>query len=170
MEFIIVYLLVNYHPPPNALSPLSDISGEWRHSSRPRSPSSNWSRGPSSSTSPSSCSSASRESARWPTSPTEFVAILLISNAVQNSMNGGDNSLSGGLVLAGSLIALSTLISHPRNRAASSAPCSRARRPSSSMAGRCSKNLAKERLSEAELKVLLRKQGIHDLHELAIRN
>ena len=26
---------------------------------------------------------------------TEFVAILLISNAVQNAMNGGDNSLSG---------------------------------------------------------------------------
>ena len=29
----------------------------------------------------------------------ELVAILLISNAVQNSMNGGDNSLIGGLVL-----------------------------------------------------------------------
>ena len=28
--------------------------------------------------------------------PTEFVAILLISNAVQNAMNGGDNSLVGG--------------------------------------------------------------------------
>src|SRR5262249_11661962 len=30
----------------------------------------------------------------------EFVAVLLISNAVQNSMNGGDNSLAGGLLLA----------------------------------------------------------------------
>src|SRR5437764_10386808 len=43
---------------------------------------------------------------------TEFVAILLISNAVQNAMNGGDNSLSGGLILAVVLIALSTLISY----------------------------------------------------------
>src|ERR1700722_9488052 len=42
---------------------------------------------------------------------TEFVAILLISNAVQNAMNGGDNSLTGGLLLAAILIALSTLIS-----------------------------------------------------------
>src|SRR3954468_18392114 len=43
---------------------------------------------------------------------TEFVAILLISNAVQNAMNGGDNSLSGGLILAATLIALSALISY----------------------------------------------------------
>src|ERR1700754_3599917 len=43
---------------------------------------------------------------------TEFVALLLISNAVQNSMNGGDNSLVGGLLLAAVLIALSTLISY----------------------------------------------------------
>lgn len=43
---------------------------------------------------------------------TEFVAVLLISNAVQNSMNGGDNSLIGGLWLAGILIAMSTGISY----------------------------------------------------------
>jgi hypothetical protein len=34
----------------------------------------------------------------------ELVALLLISNAVQNAMNGGDNSLTGGLVLAGVLM------------------------------------------------------------------
>ena len=43
---------------------------------------------------------------------TEFVAILLISNAVQNSINGGDNSLTGGLFLAAILIGTSTLISY----------------------------------------------------------
>src|SRR5438105_15851464 len=37
----------------------------------------------------------------------EFVAILLISNAVQNAMNGGDNSITGGLILAGDLVVLS---------------------------------------------------------------
>src|SRR3954470_21785304 len=41
---------------------------------------------------------------------TEFVAVLLISNAVQNSMNGGDNSLLGGLLLAAVLIGISSLI------------------------------------------------------------
>src|SRR4051794_5477973 len=39
---------------------------------------------------------------------TEFVALLLISNAVQNAMNGGDNSLVGGLILAAVLIALAS--------------------------------------------------------------
>src|SRR3954470_17889269 len=43
---------------------------------------------------------------------TEFVAILLISNAVQNAMNGGDNSVIGGLLLAGVLVGLSALISY----------------------------------------------------------
>lgn len=39
----------------------------------------------------------------------QFVALLLISNAVQNAMNGGDNSLTGGLILASVLIVLSYL-------------------------------------------------------------
>src|SRR5438128_866941 len=42
----------------------------------------------------------------------EFVAILLISNAVQNAMNGGDNSLLGGLILAATLILLSAGVSY----------------------------------------------------------
>src|SRR5580765_625413 len=41
----------------------------------------------------------------------EFVALLLISNAVQNAMNGGDNSLIGGLILAVVLIFMSWSIS-----------------------------------------------------------
>jgi uncharacterized membrane protein YcaP (DUF421 family) len=44
--------------------------------------------------------------------PTELVAMLLISNAVQNSMNAGDNSLVGGLISAGTLIILSRSISY----------------------------------------------------------
>ena len=40
----------------------------------------------------------------------EFVAILLISNAVQNSMNGGDNSITGGLILASVIIVLSVFV------------------------------------------------------------
>src|SRR5476651_1813410 len=42
--------------------------------------------------------------------PAEFVALLLVSNAVQNSMNGGDNSITAGLVLAGVIIILSSAI------------------------------------------------------------
>lgn len=38
--------------------------------------------------------------------PFDLVLLLVLSNAVQNSMNAGDNSLVGGLVSAGTLVAL----------------------------------------------------------------
>jgi uncharacterized membrane protein YcaP (DUF421 family) len=44
-------------------------------------------------------------------SPTDFILLLILSNAVQNSMNGGDNSLGAGLVLATVLIALNYVMS-----------------------------------------------------------
>src|SRR6266700_2263913 len=42
----------------------------------------------------------------------QFVAILLISNAVQNAMNGGDNSITGGLILTTVIILLSVGIAY----------------------------------------------------------
>src|SRR5258706_9180528 len=38
--------------------------------------------------------------------PFDLVLFLLISNAVQNAMNGGDNSITAGLILAGTLVAV----------------------------------------------------------------
>jgi uncharacterized membrane protein YcaP (DUF421 family) len=38
--------------------------------------------------------------------PFDLVLLLVLSNAVQNSMNGGDNSLVGGLISAATLVAL----------------------------------------------------------------
>jgi uncharacterized membrane protein YcaP (DUF421 family) len=38
--------------------------------------------------------------------PFDLVLLLVLSNAVQNSMNGGDNSLVGGLISALTLIAI----------------------------------------------------------------
>jgi uncharacterized membrane protein YcaP (DUF421 family) len=38
--------------------------------------------------------------------PFDLVLLLVLSNAVQNSMNGGDNSLIGGLISATTLIGL----------------------------------------------------------------
>jgi uncharacterized membrane protein YcaP (DUF421 family) len=38
--------------------------------------------------------------------PFDFVLLLVLSNAVQNSMNGGDNSLIGGLISATALVIL----------------------------------------------------------------
>lgn len=99
---------------------------------------------------------------------TEFVALLLISNAVQNAMNGGDNSLTGGLILAAVLIATSWLISILTFRS---------RRFSILFEGSPTllvhkgqmirQNLAKERLTPTELRILLRKQGVHTLNEIS---
>src|SRR5713226_9483619 len=42
--------------------------------------------------------------------PFDLVLLLVLSNAVQNSMNGGDNSLIGGLISATALIGLNYVI------------------------------------------------------------
>src|SRR5262245_25169613 len=44
--------------------------------------------------------------------PFDLVLLLVLSNAVQNSMNGGDNSLIGGLVSAGTLVALNYAVGY----------------------------------------------------------
>ena len=43
-------------------------------------------------------------------SPFDLVLLLIISNAVQNSMNAGDNSLIGGLISAASLVAINFIL------------------------------------------------------------
>ncbi len=100
-------------------------------------------------------------------SPTEFVAILLISNAVQNAMNGGDNSLGGGLLLALAIIITSWCISvltyrHRRVRQLfEGSPTLMIYRGKA-----LDRSMDKEHLSLSELRALLREQGIHDLADI----
>ncbi len=42
--------------------------------------------------------------------PFDLVLILVLSNSVQNAMNGGDNSVFGGLVSASTLFALNSVV------------------------------------------------------------
>jgi uncharacterized membrane protein YcaP (DUF421 family) len=42
--------------------------------------------------------------------PFDLVLLLVLSNAVQNAMNGGDNSVTGGLILATTLVALNWFV------------------------------------------------------------
>lgn len=97
----------------------------------------------------------------------EFAALLLISNSVQNAMNGGDESLAGGLILASLLIVLSVGISWLTFKS---------KRLEAWIEGRPTllvhkgeplrQNLDKERVSLHELKIMLRRQGIHELAEV----
>jgi uncharacterized membrane protein YcaP (DUF421 family) len=97
----------------------------------------------------------------------QFVALLLISNAVQNSMNGGDNSITGGLISAIVLIILSYLCSfltyHSRD-------WERFIQGNPTLLIHHGKllhgNLQRELMSVRELRVLLRKQGVHDLGDV----
>ena len=43
-------------------------------------------------------------------SPFDLVLLLVLSNAVQNSMNGGDNSVIGGMISAATLVAANWLL------------------------------------------------------------
>jgi uncharacterized membrane protein YcaP (DUF421 family) len=51
--------------------------------------------------------------------PFDLVLLLVLSNAVQNSMNGGDNSLVGGLVSAVTLVGLNYGLSYATFRSKS---------------------------------------------------
>ena len=42
--------------------------------------------------------------------PFDLILLLVLSNAVQNSMNGGDNSIGGGLISAVTLVGLNWLV------------------------------------------------------------
>ena len=42
--------------------------------------------------------------------PFDLVLLLVLSNAVQNAMNGGDNSITGGMISATTLIVLNGLV------------------------------------------------------------
>jgi len=97
----------------------------------------------------------------------ELVALLLISNAVQNAMNGGDNSLTGGLVLAAVLMVMSFLLaaltyfSRDWERFIQGRPTLLIHR------GVLQKhNLRRELLNVRELRAALRKQGIQDMNEV----
>ncbi len=99
----------------------------------------------------------------------EFVAILLISNAVQNSMNGGDNSVSGGLILAAVIIGLSLLVAWATFRSKKIEHLVQGTPTLLIHNGKIIKrNLDKELLSERELKAALRRQGISDLSEVHV--
>ena len=97
----------------------------------------------------------------------EFVTILLISNAVQNAMNAGDNSLYGGMVLAAVLVVISmgvAILSYRYKKfrhLVEGTPTILVRRGEL-----IHSHLEKERLTREELMTLLRRQGFHKIHDI----
>src|SRR5438105_9628802 len=97
----------------------------------------------------------------------QFVALLLISNAVQNSMNGGDNSITGGVISAAVLIVLSYFFSFLTYHSKDWENFIQGSPTLLIHHGRLiHANLRRELMSIRELRVLLRKQGVHDLADV----
>ena len=106
--------------------------------------------------------------------PGEFVALLLISNAVQNSMNGGDNSIGAGLMLAAIIVGLSWTTSYFSYRFKAFENLVQGRPRLLVYKGEpVAQNLSKEHINPHELKTMLRHLGIHgfdDIHEAVIES
>lgn len=100
-------------------------------------------------------------------SPFDLVLLLVLSNAVQNSMNAGDNSLVGGLISAVTLICLNWIMD---------ILTARSRKFSYLVEGRpevivhngkvFEKILKRENISHDELHSALRKNGIMELNDV----
>lgn len=99
--------------------------------------------------------------------PTELVAMLLISNAVQNSMNAGDNSLIGGLISAVTLIFLSRGISYITYHNQAMSALIEGKPIILVMDGKVQKNeLKKILMTLPQLRALLMVQGVENLSKL----
>lgn len=97
----------------------------------------------------------------------EFVIMLLISEVVQNAMIGGDNSLTAGLLSAAILIALGALVSLLSFRSTTMSRLLEGRPTRLVHDGRVIRtHMNRERLSNTDLKVLLRKNGVDDFRTI----
>lgn len=99
--------------------------------------------------------------------PFDLILLILIGNAVQNGINGGDNSLTGALVMASTLIALNYVVAwgsarYPRfRRLVEGAPVELARD------GRIHHAILRKQLvSAADFEAAMRQAGCADVAEV----
>ncbi len=98
----------------------------------------------------------------------DLVVILVISNAVQNAMTGGDNSLVGGIVAAATLVAANYVFGRLGRRvpffqrvfAQSPTLLLKDGKP-------IDEHLEREQVSEAEVAMAAREHGIDDLAQVS---
>jgi uncharacterized membrane protein YcaP (DUF421 family) len=97
-------------------------------------------------------------------SPVDLVVILVIANAVQNAMTGGDNSLIGGIVAATTLVAVNTAFSRVGHRVPYLEHLFESEPTPLVKGGKLIKrNLDRENVEEDELMMAAREHGIEDI-------
>src|SRR5215472_4091207 len=100
-------------------------------------------------------------------SPFDLVLLLVLSNAVQNSMNGGDNSVIGGVILAMTLVAINWLVATWTFKSKWAEALIEGRPQVLIHNGKLfEKALAKSRLTRHELESALRESGCCDIDDV----
>ena len=106
--------------------------------------------------------------------PFDLVLLLVLSNAVQNSMNAGDNSLIGGLISATTLIGLNFIVAWATYRSRRLEAIVEGRPEVLIHNGKLFKEvLARARLTQHELHSALRQAGcasVEEVHSAILEN
>ena len=106
--------------------------------------------------------------------PFDLVLLLVLANAVQNSMNAGDNSLIGGLITATTLIVLNFLVSYVTHRNKTLEAIVEGRPQILIHNGELSEDvMAKAQLTHHELNAALRRAGacsVAEVHSAILEN
>ena len=98
----------------------------------------------------------------------DFVVILVIANAVQNALNGADPSLTGGLVSAATLVAMSYLLDRYGRRAPLLGRLLSGEPTLLLQDGRLiAQNLRREHLYPEDVETAAREHGLADLSDIA---
>ena len=106
--------------------------------------------------------------------PFDLVLLLVLANAVQNSMSGGDNSLIGGLITATSLVALNYVVGLATFKSKRLEAIVEGRPQLIIHNGKLYKDvMAKMHLTDHELQAALRQAGctsVEDVHVAMLEN
>jgi uncharacterized membrane protein YcaP (DUF421 family) len=98
----------------------------------------------------------------------DLVVIIVIANAVQNAMNGGDVSLIGGIISAATLVALNVLVDRWGKRIPVIGHYVRDEPTLLMQDGALLvKNMEKENVDKEEIEMAAREHGIGDLSEVS---
>ncbi len=101
--------------------------------------------------------------------PFDLVLLLLLSNSVQNSMNGGDNSLVGGMISAVSLILLNLFLSFISSRSKKIEEVIEGHPVILIHNGKCyTKILARENISRHDLDRAVREAGLGEIQKVKL--
>jgi uncharacterized membrane protein YcaP (DUF421 family) len=97
----------------------------------------------------------------------DLVVILIIANAVQNSLNGGDTSLIGGLVSAGTIVGLNVALDRFGRRLPFLGRFVRGEPTLLMQNGKLiDKNLEREQVDKLEIEMAAREHGIGNLADV----